>query len=207
MELLGLINALEMALSEFDGEYVPTTVYCDSKYVVSSVTKWLPGWKRRGWKKQGGSLKNVDLLKHIDSLKPQFGNLSIRWVRGHNGNKNNELSDQLATEAIRNKKGLRETTIPQPTEKPELDVFQAFTSTPAVYGWGIVLSYDGKTIIQSGKERKRSIDDIEKELKKMIQDIIVDEGLVKSHKVVVHPLDSNHTLRVFAVNASKSEIM
>ncbi|MCB0887133.1 MAG: hypothetical protein KDB41_10200, partial [Propionibacteriaceae bacterium] len=32
----------------------PLTILCDSQYVINSLTKWLPGWKRKGWKKGDG---------------------------------------------------------------------------------------------------------------------------------------------------------
>ena len=27
-------------------------VFCDSTYVINAITKWMPGWKRNGWRKQ-----------------------------------------------------------------------------------------------------------------------------------------------------------
>ncbi len=29
-------------------------IECDSRYVIDSVTKWMPGWKRKGWRKSDG---------------------------------------------------------------------------------------------------------------------------------------------------------
>ena len=40
----------------------PLRVYCDSTYVINTVTKWMAGWKRRGWRKGDGKpVMNVEL--------------------------------------------------------------------------------------------------------------------------------------------------
>ena len=42
-------------------------VLCDSQYVINSITKWMPGWKRKGWRKADGKpVLNVELLKELD---------------------------------------------------------------------------------------------------------------------------------------------
>jgi len=71
-------------------------ILCDSQYVINSVTKWMPGWKRKGWKKSDGKpVLNVDLLKDIDRAlvgrKYRF-----EWVRGHAGHELNEAADDRA---------------------------------------------------------------------------------------------------------------
>ena len=33
----------------------PLQVFCDSTYVINTVTKWMAGWKRRGWRKGDGA--------------------------------------------------------------------------------------------------------------------------------------------------------
>ncbi len=47
MALLQLLTATAGAPDE------PLKVLCDSQYVINSVTKWMAGWKRRGWVKAG----------------------------------------------------------------------------------------------------------------------------------------------------------
>ena len=40
-------------------------VLCDSQYVINSITKWMPGWKRKGWRKADGKpVLNVELLRN-----------------------------------------------------------------------------------------------------------------------------------------------
>ena len=57
-------------------------ILCDSQYVINSVTKWMPGWKRKGWRKSDGKpVLNVELLKDID---PALAGrkYTFEWVRG-----------------------------------------------------------------------------------------------------------------------------
>lgn len=69
---------------------------CDSQYVINSVTKWMPGWKRRGWRKADGkAVLNDDLMKRLDQgLAGRT--VDFRWVKGHAGHPLNEKVDQLA---------------------------------------------------------------------------------------------------------------
>lgn len=69
---------------------------CDSQYVINSVTKWMPGWKRRGWRKADGkAVLNDDLMKRLDQgLAGRT--VDFRWVKGHAGHSLNEKVDQLA---------------------------------------------------------------------------------------------------------------
>jgi ribonuclease HI len=58
-------------------------VLCDSQYVINSVTKWMPGWKRKGWRKGDGKpVLNVELLKEIDA-EIQGRRYRFEWVKGH----------------------------------------------------------------------------------------------------------------------------
>ena len=77
----------------------PLFVLCDSQYVINSVTKWMPGWKRKGWKKRDGKpVLNVDILQDIDKLL--IGrNIHLEWVKGHSGHDMNEAADQRARAA------------------------------------------------------------------------------------------------------------
>jgi ribonuclease HI len=71
-------------------------VLCDSQYVINAVTKWMPGWKRRGWRKADGSpVMNVELLKELDAAISgrRYG---FEWVKGHAGHSLNEAADQRA---------------------------------------------------------------------------------------------------------------
>ncbi len=77
----------------------PLFVLCDSQYVINSVTKWMPGWKRKGWKKRDGKpVLNVDILQDIDQLLVGR-NIHLEWVKGHSGHDMNEAADQRARAA------------------------------------------------------------------------------------------------------------
>ncbi|WP_163165682.1 ribonuclease HI family protein [Arthrobacter sp. Alg241-R88] len=74
-------------------------ILCDSQYVINSITKWMPGWKRKGWRKADGKpVLNVDLLKELDrelaGRKYRF-----EWVKGHAGHDLNEAADERARAA------------------------------------------------------------------------------------------------------------
>lgn len=77
----------------------PLRILCDSQYVINSLTKWLPGWKRRGWKKGDGKpVLNVELMKELDAAM-QGRSLQFEWVKGHAGHEMNEAADERARAA------------------------------------------------------------------------------------------------------------
>ncbi|CAH0234537.1 Ribonuclease H [Microbacterium oxydans] len=74
-------------------------IWCDSRYVIDSVTKWMPGWKRRGWRKSdGGPVLNRDLLEGIDEAM-RGRTVEFSWVKGHAGDDLNEAADERANAA------------------------------------------------------------------------------------------------------------
>ena len=74
-------------------------ILCDSQYVINSVTKWMPGWKRKGWRKSDGKpVLNVELLKEIDQ-ELRGRRYKFEWVRGHAGHDLNEAADERARAA------------------------------------------------------------------------------------------------------------
>ncbi|WP_084627007.1 RNase H family protein [Pseudoclavibacter soli] len=77
----------------------PLRVLCDSQYVINSVTKWMPGWKRRGWKKSDGKpVLNRDLLEQLDEALTGR-QVRFEWVKGHAGHPLNEAADRHAQDA------------------------------------------------------------------------------------------------------------
>ena len=76
-------------------------VYCDSQYVINSLTKWMPGWKKKGWKKSDGKpVLNRDLLEALDQALTGR-DYEFIWVKGHAGHELNEKADSLANGAAR----------------------------------------------------------------------------------------------------------
>ena len=71
-------------------------VLCDSQYVINSVTKWMPGWKRKGWRKADGKpVMNVELLQELDEAI-SGRRYRFEWVKGHVGHPLNEAADERA---------------------------------------------------------------------------------------------------------------
>ncbi|MEX0159893.1 MULTISPECIES: ribonuclease H family protein [unclassified Microbacterium] len=76
-------------------------IECDSRYVIDSVTKWMPGWKRKGWRKSdGGPVLNRDLLEGIDEAI-RGRDVEFSWVKGHAGHSLNEAADERANAAAK----------------------------------------------------------------------------------------------------------
>ena len=91
MELLAAISALE-ALKE----PCAVTLYTDSQYFAKAINDgWLIGWKKKGWKRKDGPLKNPDLWQTLDALLAQH-EVTVVWVKGHADNEGNNRCDELA---------------------------------------------------------------------------------------------------------------
>ena len=74
-------------------------VYCDSTYAINSITKWMPGWKRKNWRKGDGKpVQNVEIMKALDAAM-QGRRVRFEWVKGHAGHELNEQADRLANSA------------------------------------------------------------------------------------------------------------
>lgn len=70
----------------------------DSKYIVEGMTSWVHDWMARGWKRKSGPIENLELWKEaIAAIAPH--QTEWRWVRGHNGQPQNEYANFLATRA------------------------------------------------------------------------------------------------------------
>src|SRR5687768_10877153 len=94
-ELTALLDLLQQTAHLSDD----LLVHCDSTYVINSVTKWMPGWKRKGWRKSDGKpVLNVELLKEIDQ-ELRGRKYTFEWVRGHAGHDLNEAADERARAA------------------------------------------------------------------------------------------------------------
>src|SRR5690606_28260934 len=75
-------------------------LYTDSTYVIKGLTEWIQGWVRRGWQSSaGGPVKNQELWQRLYALY-QERKVTMKWVRGHNGDEGNERADQLANRGV-----------------------------------------------------------------------------------------------------------
>ena len=95
MELLGAVEALKMLK-----EPCEVTLTSDSKYLTDAINqKWLDSWQKNGWRKADKkAVLNTDLWKELAELL-NVHKVTFVWVKGHAGNKYNELCDAMAVEA------------------------------------------------------------------------------------------------------------
>ena len=95
MELLAAITALETLSSPSH-----ITIVTDSVYVKDGITKWIFGWKSRGWKTAAKKpVKNEELWKRLDEAT-QRHDVTWEWVKGHAGHPENERADELARQGM-----------------------------------------------------------------------------------------------------------
>ncbi len=92
MEGRALIAALTDAAEE------PCEIFTDSEFWINVITKWSLGWERNGWKKKGGEIKNLDIVKEVVMLY-RGSRAKLTWVRGHNDDPGNELAEVWANKA------------------------------------------------------------------------------------------------------------
>lgn len=92
MELTALIEGYRLVPAN-----TAATVWTDSELCVNSITKWAPGWERNGWRKKGGEIKNLELVRALYDLAKARPDISLKWIRAHSGSRWNEYADALAT--------------------------------------------------------------------------------------------------------------
>jgi ribonuclease HI len=97
MEITAALEAL-LALADDPG---PIVVVSDSTYVVNCFRdRWWEGWIRRGWlNSQRKPVANRDLWEPLIDLVRKRGDVTFRWVKGHSGDRLNDLVDEMAVAA------------------------------------------------------------------------------------------------------------
>lgn len=92
MELMAVISALEAIPDESE-----MTIYIDSAYVVSGITRWVIGWKKNKWKtSQKENVLNKDLWERLDEAR-EHKIIDWKLIKGHSGTVGNERCDVIAT--------------------------------------------------------------------------------------------------------------
>jgi len=92
----------------------------DSRYLIDGLQKWLPGWKRKGWRTaSGGAVLNRDLWEQLDGSR--IRGLELQHVRGHSGDPDNDRCDAIAVAFSRG-------------QSPQLEVGERLTSAGLVVG-------------------------------------------------------------------------
>ncbi len=134
-ELKAVLDLFEATASRPEAKL---RVYCDSQYVINSLTKWMPGWKKKGWKKSDGKpVLNRDLLEALDAAL-SGRDYEFIWVKGHAGHELNEKADSLANGAARAYQEGREPAhgpgfgaSAEPVAEPVAAVEEPIVNTPA----------------------------------------------------------------------------
>ena len=93
MEMQAAIGGLEYYIAS--GQKEGILLYTDSEYVKNGITKWISGWKKKGWKTAAGKdVLNKDLWEKLDEL--HSSKVEWRYVKGHSGDEGNERCDVIA---------------------------------------------------------------------------------------------------------------
>ena len=94
MEMTAVIRALS-ALTE----PCAVTIHTDSRYVIDGMTKWIEGWKRKGWVSASKQpVRNQDLWHDLIETVLHH-QIEWQWIKGHDGHPENERADKLASDA------------------------------------------------------------------------------------------------------------
>lgn len=92
MELTALIKAFSALSSN-----TPLTIHSDSQLCVRTINEWAPNWERKGWRRSTGPIANLDLVQELYALHKEKPNISLQWIKAHNGWLWNEYADALST--------------------------------------------------------------------------------------------------------------
>ena len=96
MELTALIAGLKML-----PEDRTISVYSDSQLCVKTVNEWAPNWAKRGWRRKGGPIANLELVKELCLLASARPGITLRWIKAHDGSRWNEYADAVASAYLR----------------------------------------------------------------------------------------------------------
>jgi ribonuclease HI len=96
MEMMAAIAGLEAV-----NRRCSVKLYTDSQYVRDGITKWIHGWKQKGWRtaEKKKPVKNIELWQRLEAAAARHI-VHWEWVRGHAGHPENERADSLARARI-----------------------------------------------------------------------------------------------------------
>ena len=111
-ELTALLRGLELAEKQFGklNDVKKVQIWSDSEYSINCASVWGPKWKSKGWKKQGGDIQHLDLIRVLVEKTLALGfKIEYRWLKGHKGGESqhafpwmfNHQVDALANSALR----------------------------------------------------------------------------------------------------------
>lgn len=142
MELTAAIRALE-ALNR----PCIITLHTDSEYVFKGMTEWIEGWQAKDWKRKGNQeVENIDLWQALLTIAEPH-QIIWQWVKGHAGNRYNEIADRLASSEIRKI---------QATFKQEsfsgAEIYTLVSARGNAGYWAAMVRFEGDEDIQFGFE-------------------------------------------------------
>jgi len=95
MELTATIESLKSIKTKSKIE-----LYTDSQYVKNGINSWIINWRKNGWKTASKKpVANKELWIALDECAAKHKVIWF-WVKGHAGNKYNEIADELAVKAM-----------------------------------------------------------------------------------------------------------
>lgn len=95
MELMAAISALNALKAPCEVD-----LFTDSAYVKDGITKWIFGWKKKGWKTADNKpVKNIELWQALEVARERH-KVTLHWVKGHAGHPENERADELARKGM-----------------------------------------------------------------------------------------------------------
>jgi ribonuclease HI len=99
MEIFAAIKSMEVLKYP-----CKVTLYSDSQYLVRAMTEgWVERWTRRNWWRTNKERAiNIDLWEKLSTLC-EMHEVNFVWVKGHDGNLENERCDKLSYAALRQK--------------------------------------------------------------------------------------------------------
>jgi ribonuclease HI len=102
-ELNALYHALRMAEAEIKAGNT-VEVCSDSAYSINCIRTWAPSWEKKGWKKPGGEIKNLEIIQDCYAIYRRIKKeLTLTHVAAHVGTEGNELADRMAMLAVQSK--------------------------------------------------------------------------------------------------------
>ena len=95
MEMTAVIEALRLL-----SRPCKIRIVTDSNYVVKGMTQWIHGWVKRNWTNaQKKPVLNRDLWEQLLEMSRPH-DIEWRWIKGHDGHRENERCDKMARKAI-----------------------------------------------------------------------------------------------------------
>lgn len=98
------LNALHRALTMAEAAIVAGStvqILCDSTYAINCISKWAAGWEKKGWRKAGGEIKNLEIIQAAYAVFSRIqSKVHLTHVSAHVGTEGNELADRMAMYAV-----------------------------------------------------------------------------------------------------------